>query len=1475
MADLNELRKLKSSNQNGYDYNGADTLSRYLAKKNEWNSAKAQSNPAYADFQERYYNPERPQVNNIDTPNVQPITQPTQRNLDNMLDTNYKLTKEDKKYIKERQKELLREAGGNKLFPSKEEQKKLLELNNSPEYNKLLALETKGNAGAGFTKGVINSFGLGKLIDKTVNSAYEQVGLDVNSNDILDNAHPVAKNIGYGAGKIAQYSALSPYISAIPGVSTVSAGVGGAIGKGVASATGGKIAADVAAKAATNIVGDTLVDVALDTVPEAISNAYKGKTVGEITQDALKNVATNIGFNLGGEALGGVFNALKTRKLNKQELEIAQKALDQMDDVQKAAVAESAGFESLEEMQKTVAGLLPAKGETTNPILYYDPEQGLSQSLPSNQEIEMFFKTHPIDNPPINLNIANKVLDKADLTGENAVDIAQHNFDIVEKEIDEYLKSVVDEYSHFKGDGVSFIEIENDYGAPTYKRISNNPKWYRDLYKSVGRTPTKAQKAAAGEKAFWADVASGGGEFLPKEIAARYNAFKGLADELKGLPINTKAVTDEYAFSAQKGYKPYYSPVQSRQVLKDTRIDDIPSLSKNALNSNKIVDDVNLPKQQLKAINEPKQAITNDYIASEVSKSPELTTPIEQSTLAGADLKRRSYEDTLSQKTGVSNTLQKALINEKNLYEVAHNKDTIERAANIIDTGFDNAFKEFNKQLEARNPEAIVLGDYIADKLIQKGDKDGAVDVVRRMSEALTQSGQFSQAAAIALLKNDPATAMRYLQRDLDKLNEAGLKKFKDKWKDFNLTDEEFKKFKKIKSGDGEAIKNIFDEIGKRISKEYPSTMIEQLTELRRVSWLLNPLTQSKNIGSNFLLKPLTDLSNKTSAVIQNAYSLMNKDFKPNQAILVTKDAKKLSDDVWNTVKDSLDETNKYLEVGKTLNVDKQVFKEGKPTQVFNNLFPGVLEKINAIFGKDQAGIMETIRNFTYYLLDKGDSLYVKKNFKSRLGSYIQAKGIKNIDDVPPEAIAIAYQEALRATFKDDTALSKMLSDLKRTVNSKTDGIAGEVILPFTKTPANMAMRGIDFSPAGLVNTFSKAKNGADANLIIDELSKNLTGSALIAVGIYLANKGVITGASPDNKRLAAYERQKGIQPFSIKIGNTYVAYDWAQPAAIPLIIGATIADSEGQTPFETAKKAVISSGDAWLRTSPLQTVNDIFGGFGSPTENIANTFLEVPSGFIPSALGATARVADTTQRATYSKNNTLKTQLDIAKSKIPGLSKTLPASYDTWGREIKRNSSTGTAAISQYALPSRLSTLKETEVDNEINRLYEKFGDTTVLPAKASYTITKNGTNYDLNNKEYSLYQKTMGENSYNNVKAFMNNKAYSKLDDNQKLNIIHNIYKNSKEIADHTILGEKNVFSDKELETKIKKVYLKATPENVANYFIAKEIINNSKGTKDFGDKIVPGSLKQNAINNLVAVGFSKEEATRVYNKIREKGE
>ena len=65
--------------------------------------------------------------------------------------------------------------------------------------------------------------------------------------------------------------------------------------------------------------------------------------------------------------------------------------------------------------------------------------------------------------------------------------------------------------------------------------------------------------------------------------------------------------------------------------------------------------------------------------------------------------------------------------------------------------------------------------------------------VMDQISAAMTKRGQFTQAAILALAKDDPMTALEYAQRQIGKLNKDGAARYGRKWKDFSLNEDELK----------------------------------------------------------------------------------------------------------------------------------------------------------------------------------------------------------------------------------------------------------------------------------------------------------------------------------------------------------------------------------------------------------------------------------------------------------------------------------------------------------------------------------------------------------------------------------------------------------------------------------------------------------------------------------------------------------
>ena len=762
----------------------------------------------------------------------------------------------------------------------------------------------------------------------------------------------------------------------------------------------------------------------------------------------------------------------------------------------------------------------------------------------------------------------------------------------------------------------------------------------------------------------------------------------------------------------------------------------------------------------------------------------------------------------------------KEQLNEKT-YRQLTNASTIKKANETLNST-SNLWElkdKYTKLLNEQDASSVVIGYELTKRFIDEGRQDIAVDVLDDLSKSLSRAGQFTQAAYITALRNDPIAVLYAMNKEINKINEAGAKKFKD-WQDFKLTDEEVSALNNVAPGDTKAIQDITDSIYSRIAAEHPHTKWEKFYDLTKTFMLFNPRTHIRNITANAISQPVRSATDRVKAALEIGYQLFDKNYGRTSSLVGgNKTTDKIANDIFeSTIRSNLESNGgKYEESGLSrvqrespLWKDNKVIGEqtNKVTQELAKKTTNVLNALDRVTGgylNEKTGIvdsmkdfsenqvtgstLENLRRFNYLLLGEiEDTPFVKQNFVNSLSNYLAAKNITSIDDVPQEAINLAYDEALKATFKDDNALSNTFSTLKKKM-----GKIGDVILPFTKTPANLAMRGFEYSPAGFVKTFNdfantkKANKGtmtnADISRFLGDLSKNITGSGMILLGYSLAKSGIITGGYSENENERNWQKLKGYQPNAFHIGNKYYTYDWAQPSSIPLIIGTAIYEGMNKMEKEEASEyealtqgakslgqGLINASDAWFNLSPLQSVSNILGGgenasYGntSPATNILKTLAEYPQTLIPAVSGATARTNDTTIRNTYDSTSYANTYVNKMKSKIPGLSKTLPASYDVWGRERKRGNDED-AFVSQFINPGTFGYYNDadSDVDNYIDGLYESIKgnenlkDTQVLPRQASNKVTINGEEKKLNNVEYSLRQKTLGEKQKELVRAF-----------------------------------------------------------------------------------------------------------------------
>lgn len=853
-------------------------------------------------------------------------------------------------------------------------------------------------------------------------------------------------------------------------------------------------------------------------------------------------------------------------------------------------------------------------------------------------------------------------------------------------------------------------------------------------------------------------------------------------------------------------------------------------------------------------------------------------------------MKERGFAESLRTKSDLPTEVKQEFIDNPELYKSLSNETTVARAEEIFARGETEARNAFSDMLKTADPTAVPLGKMIADDLIAKGDRAGAVNVLRDMSAALTRSGQFSQAAVIALTKADPMTALQYIQRQVDTMNAAGAKKFGRKWNDFELTDAEIDAFKNIDPGDTQAVETAMENVGKRISETYPSTMYEKMLELRRMGLLLNPRTMIRNTLSNVAMVPAEGISNKLSAVMQGAYSKMNRNFQPTQALHASKNSKNIAKQITNDMLNVLSGKSKYSEgKGKVAEAaldsinqyvrDKTVFKKhadngwvdhfiDKTAYLLNKASQKVASTDSFAGMSGDKSILENVRQFTFGLLDLGDAGFTKHHFTNRLASEIEALGITDAKNVPPETVARALDAAMKATFKDTNNMTRAMMQMKQAANI-VPGL-GDFSMTFTKTPANLAARLIDYSPAGLATAaYRRVKNQTDAAQFIDELAKGLTGSGLLLLGMQLFKAGLLTGPKSDDKDEAAFMETQGFRPEALHVKDKYYTIDWAQPVAGMLLAGATVQAELEKDPdasfFSALATGVKTAINSWAEASPVKSFSELFSSRDGLAGGLMNTLQDAPGSFIPSVVGATARTVDPVQRQTYSKGDWLGTLFGGMQAKIPGASKSLPAAYDTWGRPITRQNSTGEAAFAQFVSPGTLGNANESKHDDFILELFQQTGENKVFPMKPEWTVNVNGENRRLSNKEYSALQKEMGQTSYNIVENLI--PKMKGLEPERQANALSAAYSAAQDMAMQKLFGDDLNSTTSARMEEVEKLGGN-TVKNWAEILFAHSVISGIKGDKIPGtDTTIRGSAKKNKIAALVDAGYSQYQAMQLY--------
>lgn len=576
------------------------------------------------------------------------------------------------------------------------------------------------------------------------------------------------------------------------------------------------------------------------------------------------------------------------------------------------------------------------------------------------------------------------------------------------------------------------------------------------------------------------------------------------------------------------------------------------------------------------------------------------------------------------------------------------------------------------------------------------------------------------------------------------------------------------------------------------------STLGQKLATIQTGAQLLNAVTIGRNVLGNTALI-VSEKVNKVSAVpIDWAFSKMTGErtikWLPQTQEKMFQNFMKGTGSGWKGVSPTgtLD----------SYGIHPNVFGKKNP-----------LKYISKALGASMQGF-----DFAAYRVAYGDVL---ATYGEQLGkaqnltkSEIRQQMPKLIEQLDQRIHDLADKAGRYATFQDETLLSDAAELLKRGLNKITDlpaqklvekGIisrkystegfgAGDILVKYAKTPANLIMRAIDYSPMGFLRaTYELAPlvfNRANFNQFqaTRALSRAITGTlGLTGMGYVLADAGILTGSSSMDKDVRSIQEQSGQGAYKVnwsalgrfitsgfdydeakyKKGDRLMDYQWLQPAAISVAMGVNAnkamkdrKNGEDISGWQVAQKSLLGGLQTVLENPMVQGISNVVDASSDiikrqDTTKLRNIGRGVPATFVPTLLNQWRAATDNKQRETFSKN--LLTEMgNLMKNKIPGLSKTLPVSYDSLGNARERIQGGKENSIEQYLTaffsPARMTEYQVTPEAKLVLDLMDESGNASVLPRIGNKSFhVKQGKNIkdlkvSLTAEQFSQYQQNLG---------------------------------------------------------------------------------------------------------------------------------
>lgn len=736
-------------------------------------------------------------------------------------------------------------------------------------------------------------------------------------------------------------------------------------------------------------------------------------------------------------------------------------------------------------------------------------------------------------------------------------------------------------------------------------------------------------------------------------------------------------------------------------------------------------------------------------------------------------------------------------------YEPIRDVTAKRQADNIIaSSGPEKALEQWRGKVVSNSritKEDMVLGETLLTQAAQSGNIQLVDEIIADIALAGRTSGQAVQ--AISMLKKMGPTGRLYsLERIAEKINTDKTKAMKGKNEPIIIPDE--MKEDVLNAKTPEELDAAEQAVMKYINENTPSTFMDKVDAWRYLSMLGNPRTHIRNVVGNGLMYLARSTKNTLGAGIETVVRPKERTKAFYNPLSAENSARR------SFAKSDFDGVYEEITAGGKYGIEQD-------TNSYQKIF--------------KTPPLEWLRKKNLNALEAEDVIFMKNAYTSSLSQYLAANKI-NPETAAPEQIARGRQyailEAQKATYREASHLADTLRQIEKNSTGAKIVLGGAV--PFKKTPINITKRALEYSPAGIIKTISlgvRKVRGGDitAGEFIDSLSANLTGTGVVALGMFLASNGLlVAGGNQNSDREAYYDEMLGEQPYSLVIGDTSYSLDWAAPVAIPLFMGAELweaSNAEGTADVADTLKnlytALVKVADPVMEMSMLQGINDALSGYnqdglgGSIGQAASNTAESYVGQFVPTLLGQIARTMDPTTRASYASadfplGKDAGRFLNRMENKIPGLREQNEVAKDLWGRDIEDENSLAVRAFKNFIFPGNISSEKITQVDKEISRLYERTGESSVIPKLTNGTITYGGETYRMTESEYARFRELQGKTAFSMLQDIFANEGYDALSDERKGKLVADVYKYANDIAKRRMFAGRGVVYEEASSTK-----------------------------------------------------------------------